>query len=450
MTESLDPVSFIRGFRESSPYIHRFRGRTFVISFGGEVLPDGSFSSIASDIALLRSLGIGIILVCGADPQIENRLKEAGKTMDRTDRGPVVSKELIPDVLCAVGEVRFAVEAALSRGISDSPMSGAEVRVAGGNLVVARPLGVIDGIDHHFYGKPREIRTATIRQFLEEDMVVLLPPVGVSLSGDLYLLSPEDVAQEAAVALSASKVLFLVDDDGVCDRNGSLARELTNREVTALLTDRKSQRLARESLLERAVEMIEAGVERVHLVNRHRDGALLLELFTRDGCGTLVSSDPFEAIRPAEPADVPGILDLIRPLETRGILVDRTREAVETDIGFYAVTHRDGKIVACAALYPYPDEKAGEIACLAVHPDYREAGRATHLLAWFERKALSSGLERIFVLSTQSREWFVERGFVPGRTEDLPPKRRMIYNHVRKSQVLSKKLNGKSTPPTLH
>lgn len=444
MTDSLDPGLFIRGFRESSPYIHRFRGKTFVIVFGGEVLADGSFSSIASDIALLRSLGIGIVLACGAGPQIEDRLKAAGMTMERTWAGPVVSRDLMPEILRAVGEVRFSVEAALSRGVSDSPMSGAEVRVMGGNLVVSRPLGVIEGVDHHFYGTPRHIRSESIRSFLEEGMVVLLPPLGVSLSGDLFLMSPEDVAQEAAIALSASKVLFLVDDPVVRGLPEEGQRELTDRDVSSLLSSRSGgDQTPEKALLERASRMLGAGVERVHLVDRHRDGALLLELFTRDGCGTLVSSDPFEAIRPALPTDVPGILDLIRPLEVKGILVDRSREAVETDVGRYAVTHRDGKIVACVALYPYPEARTGELACLAVHPDYRRSGRATHLLSWCERKAVSLGLERLFVLSTQSREWFIERGFSASRVEDLPPERRRAYIPSRRSHVLFKPLDRK-------
>ncbi len=443
MTESLNSGSFIRGFRESSPYIHRFRGKTFVIVFGGEVLADGSFSSIASDIALLRSLGIGVVLVCGAGPQIEERMKSAGMTPVRTWAGPVVTRDVMPEILRAVGEVRFLVEAALSRGVSDSPMSGAEVRVTGGNLVVSRPLGVIDGIDHHFYGTPRHIRSESIRRFLDDGMVVLLPPLGVSLSGDMFLLSAEDVAQEAAISLSASKVLFLVDEPMVQGLPEEGKRELTDRDIALLLSGRSSVRTQRKDLLERASKMVGAGVERVHFVDRHRDGALLLELFTRDGCGTLVSSDPFEAIRPALPSDVPGILDLIRPLETKGILVDRSREAVETDVTHYAVTHRDEKIVACAALYPYPDERTGELACLAVHPDYRKAGRATHLLSWCEKKALSQGLDRLFVLSTQSREWFIERGFIASSVEDLPLERKKAYNPVRKSHVLFKKIDGR-------
>jgi len=445
MSESIHPENFIRGFRESSPYIHRFRGKTFVIVFGGEVVADGSIMSIASDIALLRSLGIGVVLVSGADPQIDERLKNAGITFSRTWAGPVVSREAVPDILRAVGEVRFSVEAALSRGVTDSPMSGAEVRVASGNLVISRPLGVIDGVDHHFYGTPRHIRVESVRRFLDDGMVVLLPPLGVSLSGDMFLLSPEDVAQETAIALSATKVLFLVDEPILKELPQGNGREFSDRDVALLLSGRSAMRASWKILLERASKMIGAGVERVHFVDRHRDGALLLELFTQDGCGILVSSDPFEEIRPASPSDVPGILDLIRPLETKGILVDRTREAVETDISRYAVTHRDGKIVACAALYPYPDERKGELACLAVHPEYRKAGRATHLLSWFEKKALLQGLDRLFVLSTQSREWFVERGFMPSGVDELPLERKKSYSPIRKSHILIKKLDPKGS-----
>lgn len=436
----MDPSQFVRGFRESSPYIHRFRGDVFVISLGGEVLADGSFPAIASDIALLKSLGIGIVLVCGAGPQIAASLSQAGIGLSVTDQGPVVTAEALQAIVRAVGGVRFEVEAALSGGVSGSPMSGAEVKVVSGNFLMARPLGVIDGVDHQFCGKPREIRTDAIRSQIGEGQVVLLSPLGVSLSGDLFLLSPEDVAQSAASALLASKLIFLVDDDGVPDQNGGVRRELTDREARSLLvSDEPLGPVIRDRLI-RAAEAVSSGVDRVHLVNRFRDGALLLELFTRDGSGSLVSEDLFEAIRPATLEDVPGILDLIRPLESMGILVGRSRDAIETDIGQFAVTHRDGKIIGCAAIYPFPEHGMGEVACLAIHPEYRKSGRASHLLSWFEKKARESGLKRLFVLSTQAAHWFLERGFVLGQVGDLPPVRQELYSHSRKSLVLYKNL----------
>lgn len=438
----MDPSQFVRGFRESSPYIHRFRGQTFVIAFGGNVLADGSFPSIASDIALLKSLGVGIVLVCGAEPQILTSLLQEGIELTVTGQGPVVTVEALRVVSRAVGGVRFEVEAALSRGVTGSPMSGAEVKVVSGNFLMARPLGVIDGIDHQFYGKPREVRVDAIRSQIEEGQVVLLSPLGGALSGDLFLLSAEDVAQEAAISLAASKLIFLVDDDGVPDPAGGVCRELTDREAQKILVSGETLKPVLRDLIGRAVRTVSSGVDRVHLVNRFRDGALLLELFTRDGLGTLISSDPFEAIRSATIEDVPGILDLIRPLETMGILVGRNRDAIETEIGRFAVTHRDGKIIGCAALYPFPEHGMAEVACLAIHPEYRNTGRAAHLLAWFEKKARSMGVKRLFVLSTQAEHWFVDRGFVAGRIDELPPVRQDLYNHSRKSLVLYKSLGG--------
>ncbi|MHB8421296.1 MAG: amino-acid N-acetyltransferase [Leptospirales bacterium] len=436
----MDPSQFVRGFRESSPYIHRFRGQTFVIAFEGNVLADGSFPSIASDIALLKSLGVGIVLVCGAGPQISEALSREGIELSVTGQGPVVTSEALRIISRAIGGVRFEVEAALSRGVIGSPMSGSEVKVVSGNFLMARPLGVIDGVDHHFYGKPREVRVDAIRSQIGEGQVVLLSSLGGSLSGDLFLLSPEDVAQSAAVSLGASKLIFLIDEDGVPDRKGGVCRELTDREAQSLLVSGEPLQPVLRELLRRAVGTVTSGVDRVHLVNRFRDGALLLELFTRDGLGTLVSSDPFEAIRSATIEDVSGILDLIRPLETMGILVGRSRDAIETDIGLFAVTHRDGKIIGCAALYPFPEQGMGEVACLAIHPEYRNAGRAADLLSWFEKKARTAGLNRLFVLSTQAEHWFVDRGFVSGTISELPPGRRELYSHHRKSLILYKSL----------
>ncbi len=431
---------FVRGFRESSPYIHRFRGNAFVIALGGDVLADGSFPAIASDIALLKSLGIGIVLVCGAEPQIAAALSQSGIELTVTDHGPVVSADALQSIARAVGGVRFEIEAALSRGVSGSPMSGADVRVVSGNFLVARPLGVIDGIDHQFYGKPREVRVEAIRSQIAEGHVVLLSSMGVSLSGDLFHLSAEDVAQSAASSLLASKLIFLVDGDGIPDQEGGVFRELTDREARNVLSSDESLHPVMRDRLRRAIETVASGVDRVHLVNRAHDGALLLELFTRDGLGTLISEDRFESIRPAAIEDVAGILDLIRPLEAMGILVGRSREAIETDIGRFAVIYRDGKIIGCAALYPFPESEMAEIACLAVHPEYQKSGRATHLLSWFEKTARESGFRKLFVLSTQAAHWFVERGFVSGQVNELPPVRQELYSHSRKSLVLYKGL----------
>ncbi len=435
----MDAEQFIRGFRESSPYIHRFRGQTFVISLEDESLSDGTLSSIASDIALLRSLGIGVILVFAASSRIGLLLEKNRLEMERTPSGPVTTEKILQIIREAVGSVRFEIESALSGGGDNSSMSGAQLKVVSGNYVIARPMGVINGVDHFFTGKPRHIRTEFIKSHIASGEVVLISPLGVSLSGELFFLDGKDIAQAVAEEIQAQKLLFLMNEEGIPERKERSARELTSKEAKTLL-DLESLSPNQKEHIVRAIDTVSAGVDRVHLVNRLRDGALLLELFTRDGCGILISADPFESIMPATLEDIPGIIEIIRPLEASGILKGRSRETIETDISLFSVTRRDRNIIGCGALYPFPKEKTGELACLAVHPDYRRCGRAGNLLAWFEKRAREEGLESIFVLSTQTGHWFSERGFSPCRVEDLPSSRKDSYNHQRKSLVLKKNL----------
>ncbi len=438
--KNMDPEQFIRGFRESSPYIHRFRGQTFVIWFDGHALLDDTFVSIASDIALLRSLGIGVVLVSGASAQIDSAFKTNGRTQQQTAKGPVTTASDIQLIRQAVGGVRFTIESALSQGGIDSSMSGAQLRVVSGNFVIARPLGVIDGVDLLFTGKPRQIRTDDIQNHLLSGEVVLISSLGVSLSGELFWLDSRDVARAVAEELEAEKLIFLLEKDAVFNRDGRPLREMTDREARSMIDSDPALSGEQGDFLFRAIETVRSGVDRVHLVNRHQDGALLLELFTRDGWGTLISADPFESIEQATPEDVPGILELIRPLEESGILKGRNREAIETDIAAFSVIRRDRKIIGCAALYRFPAERMGELACLAVHPDYRRSGRASSLLSWCEKKAREEKLDTLFVLSTQTGHYFTERGFSPCSLEELPASRRGAYNPKRRSLIFKKSL----------
>jgi amino-acid N-acetyltransferase len=188
------------------------------------------------------------------------------------------------------------------------------------------------------------------------------------------------------------------------------------------------------------VNACRAGVRRVHLLSRHSDGAILQELFTRDGVGTLVASDPYETIRPAVVADLGGILELVRPLAEAGVLLGRGRERLESELDHYWVMERDGLVVATAALYAYPDHGAGELGCLAVHAEYRGGGRGERLLETAAEAAREQGLQRLVVLTTQAAHWFRERGFEPGDPDGLPPPRRAAYDQARNPKVLERAL----------
>ncbi len=440
LPEKKNSLQFVDWFRSAAPYINAHRGRTFVILFGGEAVADQRFAHLIHDIALLNSLGVRLVLVHGARPQIEQRLRERGAEITYVNGLRVTNDVALACVKDAVGSVRVEIEALLSMGVANSPMAGARIRVASGNFVTARPLGVRDGVDYCHTGEVRRIDTDAIQSRLSNGAIVLLSPLGYSPTGEVFNLSAEDVAAAAAVALKADKLLCLVEGPGVPDNMGRLIQQMTPREAEQLLSSGHSFPEGITRHLTSVVHACRLGVRRGHLLNRQVDGGLLLELFTRDGIGTLITAELYEGTRQATIDDVGGVLELIAPLEAEGILVRRSRELLEMEIDRFTVVERDGMITACAALYPFQEEGLAELACLAVHPDYQREGRADGLLQYVEDRARALNIRRLFVLTTRTAHWFRERGFQRGAIEDLPVKRRAMYNYQRKSQVFIKPL----------
>ncbi|NLJ11502.1 MAG: amino-acid N-acetyltransferase, partial [Gammaproteobacteria bacterium] len=204
---------------------------------------------------------------------------------------------------------------------------------------------------------------------------------------------------------------------------------------------KNSKQLEQRELLTAAVNACGGGVPRCHIISYHLDGALLSEMFTRDGCGTLVDQGQFEQVREAQIEDVGGLLELIRPLEEQGALVRRSRDLIEREITQFSIVERDGLIIACAALYPFPEQATGELACLAVHPDYRHGGRGDVLLERIEQRARALQLSSLFVLTTRTAHWFQERGFQACALEQLPSAKASLYNFQRNSKVFRKTLS---------
>jgi amino-acid N-acetyltransferase len=432
------PEQFVHWFRSAAPYIHAFRGRTFVVAFGGEVVADGKFVALTHDLNLLASLGVRLVLVHGARPQIEAQLA-ARNLKTQYVRGIRVTDE--PAMQCvkqANGQLRAEIEALLSMGLPNSPMANADIRVAGGNFVTARPRGVVDGVDMQCTGEVRRIHADAIRQRLDAGDLVLLSPLGYSPTGEIFNLTMEDLAAAAAIALSADKLIFLTEQPGITGTDGQLLRELTVSAAESLLGSAlpEDARL----YLPAAVRASRAGVRRVHLLSRHLDGALLLELFTHEGVGSMVAQDPLERVRQAQIDDVGGILKLIEPLEADGTLVKRSRELLELEIDHFWLLEHDDVVVGCAALYPFLPDHAGELACLAVHADYRSTGAGDTLLRKIEVRARESGLLRLFVLTTRAAHWFIERGFKEAGVDTLPREKKLLYNLQRRSKVFVKPL----------
>jgi amino-acid N-acetyltransferase len=433
-------AQFVDWFHNSAPYINAFRGQTFVAVFGGELLEERRFPGLAHDIALLNSLGIRLVLVHGTRPQIESRLR-ARKIQSQYLRGlRITDEEALECVKEAAGTVAIEIAATLSMGLANTPMAGARIKLASGNFVTARPLGVIEGIDYRYTGTVRRIDHQAIQQQLDDGAIVLLSPIGYSPTGEVFNLSALEVAASTAAALKARKYIHLVEARGLEKKDGGLIRELTLPEAETELARRTDLVPSLAEGLRHAIAACHGGVRRAHLIDYRVEGSLILELFSRDGIGTMVSTDIYQGVRQATIEDVGGILSLIAPLEASGALVRRSREHLELEIGQFTVVERDGAVIACAALRPYPEELVAELACLVVDPAYQRCGYGETLLHLIENEARKRGIERLFVLTTQAAHWFQERGFQAAEVSALPVSRQTMYNYQRNSKVFIKPL----------
>jgi len=338
----------------------------------------------------------------------------------------------------AVGAVRFEIESLLSMAMANSPMANADIRVSAGNFITAQPAGVLDGVDMMYTGEVRKVDTTAIRYRLDDGEMVLLSTIGYSPTGEIFNLPLEDVATSAAIALKADKLLFLLDPLGVTLPDGELQTELTALKAEQFLAQYPQQHEDIRLYLPCAIRAVRQGVNRAHLISHHVDGSVLMELFTRDGIGTMISLETLENLREATIDDVGGMLQLIEPLEEEGVLVKRGRELIEREIHRYSVLEYDGRIIGCVAMHPFLESRMAEMACLVVDPAYREQNCGEQLLRHIEQQAKGLGVRKLFVLTTRTAHWFIERGFAPATVDDLPIERKRLYNYQRKSKGLSR------------
>lgn len=432
-------TELVEGFRHSVPYINTHRGKTFVIMLGGEAIEHENFSSIVNDIGLLHSLGIRLVVVYGARPQIDANLAAHHHEPLYHKNIRVTDAKTLELVKQAAGTLQLDITARLSMSLNNTPLQGAHINVVSGNFIIAQPLGVDDGVDYCHSGRIRRIDEDAIHRQLDSGAIVLMGLVAVSVTGESFNLTSEEIATQLAIKLKAEKMIGFCSSQGVTNDDGDIVSELFPNEAQARVEAQEEKgdyNSGTVRFLRGAVKACRSGVRRCHLISYQEDGALLQELFSRDGIGTQIVMESAEQIRRATINDIGGILELIRPLEQQGILVRRSREQLEMEIDKFTIIQRDNTTIACAALYPFPEEKIGEMACVAVHPDYRSSSRGEVLLERIAAQAKQSGLSKLFVLTTRSIHWFQERGFTPVDIDLLPESKKQLYNYQRKSKVL--------------
>ena len=454
------PHTFVPWFRAVAPHIHAHRGKTFVVGLSGELIAAGKLPSFVQDLALMQAMGIRLVLAHGFRPQLEEQLRAKGHESHFSHDMRITDSVALDCAQEAAGQLRYEIEAAFSQGLPNTAMAGASISVISGNFVTARPVGIVDGVDFIHTGLVRKIDAVAVRRAIDAGAMVMLSPFGFSHTGEAFNLSMEDVATSAAIALQADKLIFVTEVRGILqgivqeparaveleaaqhDPDAEIDQELALLDAKRLLAALPNPLQPTDTAfyLQHAVKASEGGVERVHIIPYKVDGALLMEVFTHDGVGTMIVDEKLESLREASPDDVGGILQLIEPFEQDGTLVKRSRTEIERDAHLYTVIEHDGVIFGCAALYPYPEAGTAEMAALTVSPHVQGQGDGERILKRIEQRARAMGLSSIFVLTTRTMHWFNKRGFSPVDPNWLPEARKRNYKWDRRSQVLVKNL----------
>jgi amino-acid N-acetyltransferase len=420
-------------FREILRYVPRFRDRVFVIAVDGAIVEDDNFPNLLLDIALLRSLSIRVVLVHGAAAQVRKFAETSRVTPSDLDGTGITDAPTLQVAITAANRVTHEILEGLSAN---------DLRGACPNALVAHPAGILGGVDHLFTGRVERIDGFLMQTLLERDIIPVIPPIGIDGVGRSYRLNSDSVAVEVAKALHAVKLIFLCTEGGIRGPKG-IIRQLTVQEADGLLKRSKAD-LPRESAtkLAHAVRAGSQGVERIHIIDGREQEGLLGEVFSNEGIGTLVYTNEYQAIRPAQKKDVRAVLTLIQQGIKAEELVKRTRADLERQIADYYVFEVDKNPAACGALHMYPDQNKAELASVYVDPRYENQGIGAKMLAYAETLARSRGVGVLFCLSTQAINYFIQRGgFSLGTPDDLPPARREIYErNGRRSQVLIKPL----------
>lgn len=434
---------YVNWFRHSAPYINAHRGRTFVVYVCGEAIDHDNFNHLIHDLNLLSSLGVKLVLVHGSRPQIDNHQASAGLVTQFEQGLRITTPEQMPVIASVVGQQSSKLEARFSMGLANSPMQGSRIRTVRGNFITARPIGIKNGVDYAHTGEVRRVDAKAIEAQLNLGNLVLLSCLGYSPTGEVFNLAAEQIAGKVAASLKADKLIVFGADNGITNSKGERVTELLAKAANRLVQQHQSQANTWSDLsvhLEVLSKACEAGVKRGHLLSYQINGALLSELFSRDGSGTMLIKESYEQTRTATIDDVGGILELIRPLEQDGVLVRRSRELLEAEIHYFSVIEMDGAIIGCAALYPFAEDRQAELACVAINPSYRGGDRGLLLLQHIEQQAQRLGLDELFVLTTATAHWFLESGFAPASLDQLPESRQQLYNYQRNSKVFSKAL----------
>ena len=431
-------VSDLRGILQ---YVPRFREKIFVVALDGEIVMSPNFANILLDVAVLRSLSIKVILVHGAGAQIQQLATERRVAISNFDGTSITDDATL----------KLSLEAATN--VMNEIMQGltsVDLRAAYANAIIAHPAGILGGVDFLHTGRVERVDTKALHLFLNEGITPVIPPMGFDGEGKTFRVNSDAIAVEVAEAMQAMKIVFLSAEDGLTV-SGEIVRQLSITETDEIVKKRKSAMPPPLlSKLEHAARACRLGVPRVHLLNGHLDEALLTEVFSTEGIGTMIYSNEYQQIRRIFKKDVRAVMALIRQSVEDEELVKRTRADILAHLEDYWVMEIDRHLVACVALHLFPETHKAEVACLYVAKSHERQGHGRKLMAFAEQLAAEKGMKRIFALSTRTFNYFQQKGgYVETTSDDLPPERRKKYDaSARNSKVLIKTVATAATEPS--
>jgi amino-acid N-acetyltransferase len=444
------PLSQVDLIREAFHYQSRFEGSTMVFKIDFPVTENPGFPYLMKDLALLAQTGFKVVIVPGAKEGIDAVLRQHEIVSAYAQVGGAAESARVT-AAAAIPFVEMASFHVATRFMTF--LSGSRVDAVIGNFVRARGLGVVNGLDMEHTGTVDKIYTGSISRVLDLGMVPILPCIGWSPSGKPYNVPSDEIALAASTALGAVKLFIVSVHGGIragsCSlpenletrADGSLVR-LTPQEADSVIAanaggGEASVRILKELRL--ALKASRAGVDRVHLIDGREEGAVLKELFSNLGAGTMVYTDEYESIRPFHSRDLPDLLRLMEPLMQTGILVRRSAEQITEKKDDYSVYEIDGSVHACGALHDW-GEGQGEIAAVATDPLFADMGLGRRIVGYLAEKARKNGLRRVFVLTTSTHDWFETLGFREAPVESLPERKRRLYDQSRRSKVFALEL----------
>lgn len=418
-------------------YVPSFRDKIFVIAIDGEIVESENFVNLLLDIAVLRSLNIKIVIVHGASHQIRQIAAEGQIAISNDDGTGITDEATLKIALMAANRLTHEI----MEGLTSS-----DLRSAYANCIEAHPFGIIGGVDHLYTGKVEKVDTEFLQTFLNNSVIPVVPPLGFDGDGKTYRVNSDGVAVRIAETLKAAKLIFITNHEGI-PRDGGILRQISVNEAEECL--RKSRQLLPPPLVSKVTHAVRAcqhGVPRVHIINGRNDEALMNELFSSEGVGTMIYSNEYTAIRRAMKKDVSNLLKFIRESVQNEELIKRNRAEVVAQIQDYFIFEIDRNLVGCVALHMHSDQECGELACLYVAPSHENQGIGRKLVQFVENQAREKGVKKLIALSSQAFMWFQQKGgFQLGSPDDLPPARREKYDQSRRnSKILVKHLNGES------